>query len=42
LQETIKSLNRNQKQLLIRFIGDGSGTGVRWEFCGNGALASHA
>ena len=41
LQETIKSLNRNQKQLLIRFIGDGSGTGVRWEFCGSTALASH-
>jgi hypothetical protein len=34
LQETIKSLNRNQKQSLIRFLGDGSGQGVRWEFCG--------
>lgn len=32
LQETIKSLNRNQKQGLIRFLGDGSGQGVRWEF----------
>ena len=39
LQETIKSLNRNQKQLLIRFVGDGSGTGVRWEYRGNGALS---
>ena len=33
LQETIKSLNRNQKQSLIRFLGDGSGQGVRWEYC---------
>lgn len=33
LQETIKSLNRNQKRPLIRFLGDGSGEGVRWEFC---------
>jgi len=35
LQETIKSLNRNQKRTLIRFLGDGSGQGVRWEFCGH-------
>lgn len=34
LQETIKSLNRNQKRSLLRFLGDGSGQGVRWEFCG--------
>ncbi len=34
LQETIKSLNRNQKQPLVRFLGDGSGQGVRWEFRG--------
>lgn len=34
LQETIKSLNRNQKRSLIRFAGDGSGQGVCWEFCG--------
>jgi len=32
LQETIKSLNRNQKRCLLRFLGDGSGQGVRWEF----------
>jgi hypothetical protein len=32
LQETIKSLNRNQKRSLLRFLGDGSGQGVRWEF----------
>jgi hypothetical protein len=31
LQETIKSLNRNQKRPLLRFLGDGSGQGVRWE-----------
>jgi len=34
LQETIKSLNRCQKRSLIRFLGDGSGQGVCWEFCG--------
>jgi hypothetical protein len=34
LQETIKSLNRNQKRYLLRFLGDGSGQGVRWEFRG--------
>ena len=32
LQETIKSLNRNHKSALMRFVGDGSGQGVRWEF----------
>ncbi|HET6884404.1 MAG TPA: hypothetical protein VFI31_29900 [Pirellulales bacterium] len=32
LHDTITSLNRNQKQPLIRFLGDGSGQGVRWEF----------
>src|SRR5262249_24878642 len=36
LQETIKSLNRHQKRPLIRFFGDGSGQGVRWEFCDEG------
>jgi len=33
LLETIKSLNRNRKQPLIRFVGDGSGNGVCWELC---------
>jgi hypothetical protein len=33
LQETIKSLNRNRRRPLIRFLGDGSGQGVLWEFC---------
>ena len=32
LHDTINSLNRNQKQPLVRFLGDGSGQGVRWEF----------
>jgi hypothetical protein len=31
LHDTIKSLNRSQKCRLIRFLGDGSGEGVRWE-----------
>jgi len=31
LRETIKSLNRNQKAQLVRFLGDGTGEGVRWE-----------
>jgi hypothetical protein len=31
LHDTINSLNRNQKQPLIRFVGDGSGLGIRWE-----------
>jgi hypothetical protein len=32
LHDTINSLNRNQKTQLLRFFGDGSGTGIRWEF----------
>ncbi len=31
LHDTIKSLNRNQRAHLIRFMGDGTGEGVRWE-----------
>ncbi len=31
LHDTIKNLNRNQKQRLVRFMGDGTGQGVRWE-----------
>jgi hypothetical protein len=34
LQETIKSLNRNQRRSLIRFSGDGNAQGVLWEFAG--------
>ena len=32
LRDTINSLNRNQKNKLIHFRGNGSGDGVRWEF----------
>lgn len=35
LQETIKSLNRNQRQPLIRFSGDGNAQGVLWELIGD-------
>jgi hypothetical protein len=31
LHDTIKSLNRRQKKRLIRFMGDGTGEGIRWE-----------
>ncbi len=31
LHETINSLNRHQKVAAIRFMGDGSGEGIRWE-----------
>jgi hypothetical protein len=31
LNDTIKSLNRHQRKRLIRFLGDGTGQGVRWE-----------
>jgi hypothetical protein len=42
LQETIKSLNRNQKRPLLRFLGDGSGQGVRWEYRGAQRPASES
>lgn len=32
LHDTIKALNRKQKSALLRFMGDGSGEGIRWEF----------
>jgi hypothetical protein len=32
LHDTINSLNRNQKNPLLRFLGDGKGEGIRWEF----------
>jgi hypothetical protein len=32
LHSTINCLNRNQRQPLLRFLGDGKGEGVRWEF----------
>jgi hypothetical protein len=39
LHDTIKALNRKQKRDLIRFMGDGSGEGIRWELTDK-ALAS--
>ena len=40
LHDTINSLNRNQKRPLVRFLGDGSGQGVRWEFVSSGGEAA--
>ncbi len=34
LHDTITSLNRHQRRPLIRFVGDGSGEGIRWESLG--------
>jgi hypothetical protein len=42
LHDTIKSLNRNQKSCLIRFMGDGTGEGIRWELVSGGEQAEHA
>ena len=42
LHDTINSLNRNQKQPIVRFSGDGSGKGIRWEFFDNGDGSSPA
>lgn len=39
LRYTIKSLNKNQKNRLIRFMGDGTGQGVRWQFRPDARLA---
>jgi hypothetical protein len=41
LHDTINSLNRNQKRPLLRFVGDGSGQGVRWEFVSSGTEADN-
>jgi hypothetical protein len=40
LHDTIKSLNRKQKSRLLRFMGDGTGQGVRWEFIFQSAPAA--
>jgi hypothetical protein len=40
LHDTIKALNRKQKRGLIRFMGDGSGEGIRWEFTDKAAARS--
>lgn len=37
LHDTVKSLNRSQKNRLIRFMGNGTGQGVRWELIDGGA-----
>jgi hypothetical protein len=37
LHDTIKALNRKQKRDLIRFMGDGSGEGIRWELTDKGS-----
>jgi DNA-binding NarL/FixJ family response regulator len=34
LRATIKSLNRRQRQKLVRFFGDGTGKGVAWQMLG--------
>jgi hypothetical protein len=38
LNDTIKCLNRSQKRTLLRFLGDGTGEGVRWECVGRGEI----
>jgi hypothetical protein len=35
LQKAIEALNQNQKQPLVRFLGDGTGRGVLWELRGD-------
>jgi hypothetical protein len=42
LHDTIKSLNRNQKNWLIRFMGDGTGEGIRWELISFKDEVAHA
>ena len=34
LHDTIKCLNRNQKNELLHFRGDGTGEGILWELVG--------
>jgi hypothetical protein len=42
LHDTIKGLNRNQKSCLIRFMGDGTGEGIRWELIPAADKAEHS
>jgi hypothetical protein len=35
LQEAINALNCRQNRRLVRFVCDGNGQGVQWEFCGD-------
>jgi hypothetical protein len=39
LHDTIKWLNRNHEHGLIRFLGDDTGEGVRWQLVGDAILA---
>jgi hypothetical protein len=38
LRETVRALNANQQQALIRFHGDGTGEGIYWELPGDGIV----
>jgi len=40
LHDTIKALNRKQKRALVRFMGDGTGEGIRWELRGDSTAAT--
>jgi len=42
LHDTIKWLNRNHEHCLMRFLGDGTGEGVRWQLVGDAILALSA
>ncbi len=42
LHDTINALNRNQRRSLLRFSGDGSGQGVRWEFISQPSASHNA
>jgi hypothetical protein len=39
LHDTIKRLNRHHKDRLIRFMGDGTGEGICWEYMGKVSAA---
>ncbi len=42
LHDTINSLNRKQKNGLIRFSGDGRGAGVRWKLVARDEASNHS
>ena len=42
LRDAIKSLNRNQKARLIRFMGDGTAEGIRWELVPDSGQRDHS
>ena len=41
LHDTIKCLNRNQINQMVRFRGDGTGQGVLWDLVSNGKPKQH-